>query len=97
MAPPTKQLGSNSIYEEDPLNNSSTSSKDERIQKVIEGSVNMVYDKPAEDEDMPIEAGGSVHVTLFAAKIFSVSVSSSITYVHLHLQDSVLAMELTYR
>ena len=57
----------------------------------------MVYDKPAEDEDMPIEAGGSVHVTLFAAKIFSVSVSSSITYVHLHLQDSVLAMELTYR
>ena len=55
----------------------------------------MIYDKPAEDEDMPIEAGGSVHVTLFAAKIFSVSVSSSITYVH--LQDSVLAMELTYR
>ena len=58
----------------------------------------MVYDKPAEDDELPIEAGGSVHVTLFAAKIFSVSVSFSITYaIMVHSQDSVLAMELTYR
>ena len=63
--------------------------------------------KSSKDDEMPKEMGWSfqiedveadVQMGLNAAKVFSVSVASIITYVILvHLQESVLSMELTYR
>merc|ERR1719237_1878428 len=57
------------------------------------------HEKSSKDEEeVEKEESAAFQMTLIAAKIFSVSVASAITYAILvHSQDSVLDMELTYR
>ena len=71
------------------------SSKDDEMLKEVEWSLHIQHGKLARDEE---EVEADVQMGLNAAKVFSVSIASIITYVILvHLQESVLSMELTYR
>ena len=93
-----KQFNSISIYEQDPVKNPLKSSKDEEMSKEVEWSLHMQHGKSSKDEEEVEKEGSAFQMTLIAAKIFSVSVASAITYAILvHSQDSVLDMELTYR
>ena len=89
-----EQFDSISTYEQDPLNTSLKSTKDEEV----EWSLHMQHGKSSKDEEEMEKGGFALQMTLTAAKIFSASVASAITFAILvHSQDSVLAMELTYR
>ena len=82
-----KQPNSISIYEQVPLN-----------KKEVERSLHMQHEKSSKDEEEVDKERSAFQMTLIAAKVFSVSVASTITYAILvHSQDSVLDMELTFR
>jgi len=93
-----KQPNSISIYEQVPLNNPLKSSKDEEMSKEVERSLHMQHEKSSKDEEEVDKERSAFQMTLIAAKVFSVSVASTITYAILvQSQDSVLDMELTFR
>ena len=68
------------------------------MKKEVGWSVHMQHGKSSKNEEEMEVEGPALQMTLIAAKIFSVSVSSTITYAILvHSQHSVLAFELTHR